>query len=804
MANESVILGADGKPAVSASDQQALKTTAGRALKSFATYQRQLNLQMLGADPNLVAQQPFESHAWVYTAAMVQSLGIGGVEFQVFRETEDRIRERQRMAKRANRKFKLHRGSKRHSWSHYVKAPYRTKGLTSKALEPDPDNEVAILLNNPNPLMSGSQLWQATTLFMALLGEAFWIKTAADGQPWVPGTTPEQLWLIAPTAVKEIISNNQLVGWQVRIPKGVPIAQQGATINFRLDEIIHFKYVDPVRQWRGLAPITAAARGITLDLASSQTNYSTVTNGANPSGIMTTDQWLDESQRESIAAWIEEEWGGPNNAGHIPTSFGGLKFQATGLSPRDMEYLESRKWNRDEILSVFGVTKAAVGVTDDLNFATQLSQDRNLWTKRLLPLIMLYEAEVNKQLLGGETDDVVGLFMTQTVDALRLGMDEQIEMAVKLSDKNIHMPPAQALMMAGLEHPEYEGSDVALVPAGLVPASIVTTLTLDDIALGGNPESTPQENSLKKSDDDTVGAPYVKSPRRKARGGKIWNQLMISIEVPGERQLSKDWQKWVRLNKREQLEKFDKIVGLASAAAGKRSHDYNMRLTAAQLCDILVKAEPSDIPPSSTSIDSILLDLNDTQNALKLITRPTMMGIGESTFNFTKEELGGDSVVVFDYSAPSIQRVLDTAQNRWAGSSPKTLQRNIRVSLRKGLESGETLAQLRQRIAQQYDGFATPGKTLQVGRTETNTMLGNVRNETFNMQGINLREWTTAADENVRHDHQVFGEQAPQNSDFNYLTTVGESDQGKLTHPMDFRAPAGQVINCRCIHIAAI
>ena len=100
--------------------------------------------------------------------------------------------------------------------------------------------------------------------------------------------------------------------------------------------------------------------------------------------------------------------------------------------------------------------------------------------------------------------------------------------------------------------------------------------------------------------------------------------------------------------------------------------------------------------------------------------------------------------------------------------------------------------------------FATPSKTLQVARTETNTMLGNVRDEMFNLQGIELREWTTAADENVRQDHVTFGETAPQRADFNYLTTVGQSDQGTLTHPHDFRGPAGQVINCRCVHVPVL
>lgn len=795
---KSVILDGSGNPAEKTESKEMMKRQAGIFAKSFASYQRQLGMQALGVDPNVVAQNPMESHSWVYAAAMVQALGIGGVPFGVFRETEDEINNRRRMAKRAGREFKLQRGSKRHSWVKYIKAPSRKRGFMTKALEPDFDNPVQVLLDNPNPLMSGSQLFQATTIFVALLGEGFWIKTGVNGSPWVPGTVPDELWLIPPTMIREVIRGNQLVGWAVNIPVGLPIAQAGTIVLFRLDEVIHFKYIDPTRPYRGLAPITAAARGISLDLATSQVNYSTVINGNNSGGLLSTEQWFDEAQREEIQTWWEEQHSGINNGGTTPVAFGGLDFKATGLSPRDMEYLESRRWNRDEVLSVFGVTKASVGVTDDLNFATQLSQDRNLWTKRLLPLMMLMEAEINKQLLGGDTDDIVGMFQTQGVDALRLGMEEEVNIALKLTDSKLHMPPRIALELSGLEVPEYEGNDVALVPAGLLPAKEVVNFSLDD--LQSNTPAPAQENSI--DDIETKGgAPAVHGQRRKQQGGKIWQQLMVSIEIPTETKFSRDWRKWVRTDKALALEKFDNAVGLASLAAGKRSLDYGLKLTEQQFIEVLIKAEPTDVPERGEyTAEEVLLDLKPSQNRLRAFTRATLLGAGEATFDFTVNELGGPQVVTVGYDDPRIQRVLELTERRLVGTSPETLQRNLRKSLSVGLQNGETLGQLRSRVAEQYDKFATASKTLQVARTETATMMNSVRESMFDIQGILEREWVTAGDENVRPDHVHFGGLGPQRESFNYLTSVGKD--GTLEYPSDLRGPADQVINCRCTHIA--
>ncbi len=801
MAKSSLILDHNGAPAIIPDEKKLVKEAALYA-KSFSNYQRQLGLQALGVDPNIVAQSPQEAHAWVYAASMVQALGIGGVPFGVFRETDDAVGERRRMAEKAGRQFKMPRGKKRHQWVKYVRATYRKRGFFSKKLEPDFDNEVQFLLDNPNPYMSGSQLFQASTLFMALLGECFWIKTGPDGTPWVPGTTPDQIWIISPTHVRELFVNNQLAGWEITVPKGLPIGLPGTLFRFRLDEIIHFKYINPMKTYRGLAPLSAAARGISLDLATSQTNYSTVMNGSSPKGMLSTDQWLDEAQRGEIKDWWEEEHSGPRNSGTVPVSFAGLKFTATGLSPRDMEYLESRRWNRDEILSVFGVTKSSVGVTDDLNFATQLSQDRNLWTKRLLPMMMLFEAEINKQLLGGETDDVVGMFQVQGVDALRLGMEEEVKIAANLADSKLHMPPSLALELAGLEVPDYEASDVAFVPGGLLTAETVASLDLDDLLNSSAPASAPaSENNLALNDE--AGAPAIKSNKRnKAKGGRLWKQLMIAVEIPTEKKLSRDWRKWVRIDKTLALEKFDKAVGLASKMAGKRTHDYSLVLNAEQLMDCFLKANADDVPERGDfTFDEVLLDLSGSQNRLRTFTRSTLFGGGESTFNFTLSEMGGPQVVTIGYDDPRIQRALELSENRLVGNSPKTLQRNLRKSLSTGLQNGETLGQLRNRVAEQYDKFATPSKTLQVARTEAGTMMNSVRNSMFNAQGIELREWTTAGDEEVRTDHQHFGTLGPMRDGFNYLTTVGQD--GTLEYPNDLRGPADQVINCRCVEVPA-
>jgi len=122
--------------------------------------------------------------------------------------------------------------------------------------------------------------------------------------------------------------------------------------------------------------------------------------------------------------------------------------------------------------------------------------------------------------------------------------------------------------------------------------------------------------------------------------------------------------------------------------------------------------------------------------------------------------------------------------------------------MRAGIEAGETVGQLRQRIAAIYDISASSAKTLQIARTETTPFLNGAREVMMKKAQIEESEWVTANDENVRDDHTAFGESGPHPLGFNYMTVVGKP--GTLTYPGERGAPMDQIINCRYCQIPVL
>jgi phage portal protein BeeE len=76
---------------------------------------------------------------------------------------------------------------------------------------------------------------------------------------------------------------------------------------------------------------------------------------------------------------------------------GGLTYKQTGLSQKDMDFLEQRKWNRDEILAVYKVPKGELGVEDETGSYAKDKTRRKLFWETTLQLRPRWRALFKKE-----------------------------------------------------------------------------------------------------------------------------------------------------------------------------------------------------------------------------------------------------------------------------------------------------------------------------------------------------------------------------------------------------------------------
>lgn len=282
------------------------------------------------------------------------------------------------------------------------------------------------LFEKPNELMGQQQLFEATIVYLLHYGECMWVL---DRQQ--PTAMPK---MIEPYNGKmfeaKLDKKGNLLGWAVDTvyPDGTK-----ATIPFEKWEVCFFKLFNPYDRLRGLAPLSAAQLGIDQDTLASQYNKAFFKNSALPGGVVEVEEEMTEESFNRMRQQFLEHHQGVNKSHTLAILEGGAKYKQLVPSQKDMEFLNQKKWNRDEILACFKVPKLELGIWDDVNFAVAKVQAREFWVKTLLPKMKLIEYVMWTQLFSvTSTGKVFADFDTSQIEALQGDVAEKVEMMYKL------------------------------------------------------------------------------------------------------------------------------------------------------------------------------------------------------------------------------------------------------------------------------------------------------------------------------------------------------------------------------------
>ena len=212
------------------------------------------------------------------------------------------------------------------------------------------------LLRRPNKFQTGVDLLYLISSHIDAHGVAYVYPVKALNNE------PTELWTLDPARLKVVRGNEYIKGY-------VYINPMGQQIPFEVGELFEIKRPHPFDPYEGVSTVDMAKLTIEGDLNAQLWNRNFFKNGAIPSGVLTTESNLGDEEFERVKEQFHEKYEGRENAYKTLVLEGGLKYQQLALNQKDMDFLEQRKFHRDEVLSIFQVPKAIVAVTDDVNRA---------------------------------------------------------------------------------------------------------------------------------------------------------------------------------------------------------------------------------------------------------------------------------------------------------------------------------------------------------------------------------------------------------------------------------------------------
>lgn len=181
-------------------------------------------------------------------------------------------------------------------------------------------------------------------------------------------------------------------------------SNRGGTIILQASDVFHLK--GPSDDGLvGLSPIAVAAEPVGLALAAEEFGARTFKNDAQPGGVLEHPGTLDEEAVERLRSSWAKQHSGVTNARKPVVLEEGMKWTRVGMSADDTQFLETRRFQVEDIARIFRVPPHLIGHLDKATFSNIEHQALEFVTHTMNPWIVRWEQAIGARLLD-ETEQV--------------------------------------------------------------------------------------------------------------------------------------------------------------------------------------------------------------------------------------------------------------------------------------------------------------------------------------------------------------------------------------------------------------
>lgn len=350
-----------------------------------------------------------------------------------------------------------------------------------------------LLTLEPNPNTTAVNLLSTLMVHAALWQNAYCeIERNAAGQPI--GLYPRVPWLTKPKRQSGVLvfETTDTSNHSPRIIKAADMIQ---VVGFSVDAQL------------GLSLIAQARQSVGLALAAARFGAKFYSNGAKPGGVIECENSLSPEDQKRLKEDIERMSSG-GNAYRLVVLSPGMKYNVVASKQDEAQYIETRKFEREEIAAIFRVPGYMVGATDKALKSTIEAQNLEFLTYSLRPWIERFEQEFNRKLLPPVGRNANKFSIHFFTDAL-LSVD------AKTRTERYHngiqdgwLSPADAREAEGL--PFVEGTDRFLTPLNMQAVGTASGDIETDDEPAGDVDSTDEQDNNTVTRAKALYSPLLK------------------------------------------------------------------------------------------------------------------------------------------------------------------------------------------------------------------------------------------------------------------------------------------------------
>lgn len=278
------------------------------------------------------------------------------------------------------------------------------KGTNGKNEFADQHPLFSCLYETPNDEMTSFEFREIMMTSLLLYGNAYARIIRKQGHV-------TELWYLKPQYMT--VERDTITG-KIKYTYSDDITNK--TYVYKPNQIFHIKglSIDGVK---GLSPIAQAREAVGLSLATEEYGAKFFGNGARPGGVLEHPGILKDPEK------LRESWNqvyqGTRNSHKVADLEEGMKYHSIGIAPEDAQFLETRKYQVNEICRIFRVPPHLVGDLERATFSNIEHQSIEFVQHTIRPWIVRWEQAIARALLSAEERTIY--FARFNVDGLLRG-----------------------------------------------------------------------------------------------------------------------------------------------------------------------------------------------------------------------------------------------------------------------------------------------------------------------------------------------------------------------------------------------
>ena len=258
----------------------------------------------------------------------------------------------------------------------------------------------------------------------------------------------------------------------------------------------------------GYSPIAMAKNAIGLAIAAEEYGSKFYANGAAPSGVLEHPGTLKDPTR------VRDSWnstfGGSSNSHKVAVLEEGMKYTPISISPNEAQFLETRKFQINEIARIFRVPPHMVGDLEKSSFSNIEQQSLEFVKYTLDPWVIRWEQALYRTLLTEEEKKT--FFFKFNVEGLLRGDYQSRMQGYATARQNGWMSANDIRELEDLDRiPAELGGDLYLINGNMLP--------LESAGAFANISPTTTEKEETNEEQEVLGVEKPDRRRRSSRAG---------------------------------------------------------------------------------------------------------------------------------------------------------------------------------------------------------------------------------------------------------------------------------------------